>query len=138
MMNVKQRPKGWSEGRSRFAESFGTVLDDDMNLTPIRDVVQKTRQIDPKKLGIESFAYVDISSVDKDTKTITAPQILSVDDAPSRARKEIKVDDVLVATVRPNLNGVAIVPPQYDNQIASTGFCVLRSDTKQLDPNYLF
>ncbi len=109
-----------------------------MNLTPIRELVQKTRQIDPKKLGVDLFIYVDISSVNKDTKRILEPQTLLVDDAPSRARKEIKADDVLVATVRPNLNGVAIVPPQYDSQIASTGFCVLRSDTKQLDPNYLF
>lgn len=109
-----------------------------MNLTPIRELVQKTRQIDPKKLGVDSFTYVDISSIDKDTKKIVEPQTLSIGDVPSRARKEIKVNDVLVATVRPNLNGVAIVPVQYDNQIASTGFCVLRSDTEQLDPNYLF
>lgn len=109
-----------------------------MTLIAIRDLVKKTRQLDPRKLGIESFAYVDISSVNKDTKSIAAPQILSIEDAPSRARKEIKANDVLVATVRPNLNGVAIVPSQYDNQIASTGFCVLRADTEQLDPNYLF
>ena len=109
-----------------------------MNLTPIRDLVKKTRHLDPKKLGKDSFTYVDISSVDKDTKRITEPQTLLVSDAPSRARKEIKANDILVATVRPNLNGVAIVPSQYDNQIASTGFCVLRSDTEQLDPNYLF
>ena len=108
-----------------------------MNLVPIRELVEKTRHLDPKKLWRDSFVYVDISSVDKDTKRIVEPQTLLVDDAPSRARKEIKADDVLVATVRPNLNGVAIVPPQYDNQIASTGFCVLRSDTEQLDPNYL-
>ena len=119
-------------------ESFGTVLDDFMNLVPIRDLVKKTRHLDPKKLGVDSFAYVDISSVDKDTKRITEPQTLLVADAPSRARKEIKANDVLVATVRPNLNGVAIVPAQYDNQIASTGFCVLRSDVEQLDPSYLF
>jgi restriction endonuclease S subunit len=119
-------------------KTFGTVLDDVMNLMPIRDLVKKTRHLDPKKLGNDSFTYVDISSVDKDTKRITEPQTLLVGDAPSRARKEIKVNDVLVATVRPNLNGVAIVPAQYDNQIASTGFCVLRSDTEQLDPNYLF
>jgi len=109
-----------------------------MNLTPIRDLVQKTRQLDPKKLGVDSFTYVDISSVDKDTKKIVEPQTLLVGDAPSRARKEIKVNDVLVATVRPNLNGVAIVPAPYGNQIASTGFCILRSDTEQLDPYYLF
>ncbi|MBM3145020.1 MAG: hypothetical protein FJ010_08630 [Chloroflexi bacterium] len=114
------------------------VIGETVNLTPIRDVVQKTRQLDPKKLGRDSFVYVDISSVDKDTKKIVEPQTLLVDAAPSRARKEIKANDVLVATVRPNLNGVAIVPPEHDNQIASTGFCVLRSDTEQLDPNYLF
>ena len=109
-----------------------------MNLTPIRDLVKKTHHLDPKKLGNDSFTYVDISSVDKDTKKIVEPQILLVGDAPSRAGKEIKANDVLVATVRPNLNGVAIVPPEFNNQIASTGFCVLRSDTEQLDPNYLF
>ncbi|RJP53884.1 MAG: restriction endonuclease subunit S [Anaerolineaceae bacterium] len=114
------------------------VIGETVNLTPIRELVQKTRHLDPKKLGVDSFAYVDISSVDKDTKRITEPQMLLVGDAPSRARKEIKANDVLVATVRPNLNGVAIVPAQYDNQIASTGFCVLRSDVEQLDPNYLF
>jgi type I restriction enzyme S subunit len=109
-----------------------------VNLTPIRELVQKIRHLDPKKLGVDSFTYVDISSVDKDTKKIVEPQMLLVGDAPSRARKEIRANDVLVATVRPNLNGVAIVPPEYDNQIASTGFCVLRSDAEQLDPNYLF
>ena len=109
-----------------------------MNSTPIRDLVQKTHQIDPEKLSRDSFVYVDFTSVDKDTKTIVAPQTLLVGDAPSRARKEIKTNDVLVATVRPNLNGVAIVPQSYDNEIASTGFCVLRADETKLDPHYLF
>jgi type I restriction enzyme S subunit len=109
-----------------------------MTLVSIRDLVKKTRHLDPKKFGVDLFTYVDISSIDKDTKRIVEPQMLLVGDAPSRARKEIKANDVLVATVRPNLNGVAIVPPEHDNQIASTGFCVLRSDTEQLDPNYLF
>jgi len=109
-----------------------------MTLSPIRKLVKKTKQITPKSLGRNSFAYIDISSVDKDSKRIINPQFLSVDEAPSRARKEIKVNDVLVATVRPNLNGVAIVPEQYDNEIASTGFCVLRTDETKLDPHYLF
>lgn len=61
-----------------------------MNLTPIRDVVQKTRQLDPKKLGRDSFVYVDISSVDKDAKRIVEPQTLLVDEAPSRHEKKLK------------------------------------------------
>ncbi|MEZ5586263.1 MAG: restriction endonuclease subunit S [Sedimenticolaceae bacterium] len=42
-----------------------------------------------------------------------------------------------MSTVRPNLNAVALVPSNLDDQIASTGFCVLRA-TQDLLPLYLF
>lgn len=109
-----------------------------MKLEPISKLVVKTKQIDPINLEQNIFIYIDISSVDKNIKVITCPQIIPNDEAPSRARKEIRSNDVLVSTVRPNLNGVAIVPHQYDNQIASTGFCILRTKDTLLDPYYLF
>ena len=36
------------------------------------------------------------------------------------------VGDVIVSTTRPNLNAVALVPPELDGAVCSTGFCVLR------------
>jgi type I restriction enzyme S subunit len=82
--------------------------------------------------------YVDISSIDRCRKVITsAPEILGAD-APSRARKEICKGDVLVSTVRPNLNAIAVVPPDLDGQIASTGFCVLRPNRAAIVGKYLF
>jgi len=51
---------------------------------------------------------------------------LSGSDAPSRARKVISVGDVLVSLTRPNLNAVALVGKEYDGQIASTGFEVIK------------
>ncbi len=84
------------------------------------------------------FLYIDISAIDRTLKIITAaPEILGAN-APSRARKEIRVGDVLVSTVRPNLNAVAVVPPELDGQIASTGFCVLRPKDATVDGKYLF
>ena len=65
-------------------------------------------------------------------------QILLGTGAPSRARKVIRKDDVLVSTVRPNLNAVAMVPACLDGQIASTGFCVLRPNRGCVEPRYLF
>jgi type I restriction enzyme S subunit len=59
-------------------------------------------------------------------------------DAPSRARKEIFEGDVLVSTVRPNLNAVAIVPSNLNGQIASTGFCVLRPNKSVVESKFLF
>lgn len=86
------------------------------------------------------FFYVDLSSVDKDRKEIDNNLVNKVlpSQAPSRARQLIKKQDVLVATVRPNLNGVAIVPNEYDGATASTGYCVLRSKENELDSRYLF
>jgi len=93
---------------------------------------------DPRKNPDKSFMYVDISSIDRGLKVISlAPEILGPD-APSRARKEIHKGDILVSTVRPNLNTVAMVPPEFDGQIASTGFCVLRPKNAVIEGKFLF
>ncbi len=97
-----------------------------------------TFQRDPRQKPEESFVYIDISSIDKDLKTIVQPQYLLGSEAPSRARKVIRTGDILVSTVRPNLNTVALVPKQFDWQIASTGFCVLRTNPDLLNNHYLF
>ena len=54
------------------------------------------------------------------------------------ARKVIRTDDVVVSTVRPNLNAVAMVPAELNGQIASTGFCVLRANRDLAEPRYVF
>ncbi len=86
----------------------------------------------------EAFRYIDLSAVDQDTKAITEAREIACSDAPSRARQLVAAGDILVSTVRPNLNGVARVPNDLDGATASTGFCVLRPDPKKLDGNYLF
>ncbi len=72
------------------------------------------------------FRYIDITSVDNISKRILTPKSVLGRNAPSRAREIVRADDVLIATTRPNLNAVALVPPELDNEICSTGFCVLR------------
>ena len=86
----------------------------------------------------ESFTYVDLSSVDQQLKQIVTPTDVPVVEAPSRARQVVATGDVLVSTVRPNLNGVATVPAELDGATASTGFCVLRPNPRTLDGRYLF
>ncbi len=108
---------------------------------PIGDCVTKITTWNPKQeSGAEDFLYVDLSSVDKDTKSIVPEDvsIVSPAEAPSRARQIIASGDVLVSTVRPNLNGVALVPYQFDGATASTGYCVLRPNPSKLDSKYLF
>jgi len=93
--------------------------------------------IDPKRNPEREFWYVDISAVDNVGKRIASPQRVKGKAASVRARQVIQTQDVLVATTRPNLNAVALVPEQFSGEVCSTGFCVLRAN-EELDPEYLF
>lgn len=84
------------------------------------------------------FCYIDIGSVDRVSKAIVDTQAIPGRDAPSRARQPVMEGDVLVSTVRPNLNAVALVQRKYHGAVASTGFSVLRPNTELLHSGYLF
>ena len=105
---------------------------------PIADCVGKCQTWNPKSSVAGSFDYIDLSSVDKDTKSIASIERYECSDAPSRARQLVEADDVLVATVRPNLNGVALVNGAHHGMTASTGYCVLRPKKDKLDSRFLF
>ena len=87
--------------------------------------------------GDTEFVYVDISSIDNQSKRIVEPKRLAPDAAPSRARQRLSKGDVLVSMTRPNLNAVAIVPPDLDGAIGSTGFHVLRANDG-VEPHWLY
>lgn len=82
--------------------------------------------------------YIDISSVDNESKTVTGYQTMVFGEAPSRARKMVKRGNILVSTVRPNLNAVAMITDDTPNlTVASTGFCVLDCK-KNVDKRFVF
>jgi len=113
-------------------------LPDGWKAVSVKDVVQRTHQVDPTRNPDIKFKYVDVSSVSSESLTITDSTEFDGKNAPSRARKAIRTGDVLFATVRPYLKRVARVPPELDTQLCSTAFCVLRADPKLLDSEYLF
>ncbi|MFT3868897.1 MAG: N-6 DNA methylase [Nibricoccus sp.] len=102
------------------------------------DLCEKCQQTNPTALGRETFRYIDIDSVDNERLRITEPKPMPVGDAPSRARKLVRTDDVLFSTVRPYLRNIARVPPHLNGEIASTGLAVVRADSSRALPGYLF
>ena len=105
----------------------------------IGEVVERSQTWNPSRSSAdEVFQYIDLSAVDQDAKLITGAREVSCGEAPSRARQLIVSGDILVSTVRPNLNGVARVPEQLDGATASTGFCVLRANKTKANGAYLF
>lgn len=104
----------------------------------LRDVTEKTETLDPKKFPNHPFIYIDVSAVSNKSFSIEDPTTILGKEAPSRARKVVRSKDVIFATVRPTLKRVSLINEKYDNQLCSTGFCVLRSKKECIDTNYLF
>ena len=113
--------------KSRFA----TVL--------IGETVSKVSTCDPRtEFAGKLFDYIDISLINREAKRIEGSNKIAAEEAPSRARQQVKAGDILVSTVRPNLNAVAQVPYDLDGAIASTGFTVLRPNQTVVNDRYLF
>lgn len=72
----------------------------------------------------DDFLYLEISGIEAGTGRFKEIKKYKGREAPSRARRLIKIGDVLVSTVRPYLKSFAIVPQTLDNQVCSTGFAV--------------
>jgi type I restriction enzyme S subunit len=58
-------------------------------------------------------------------------------DAPSRARKLVRTNDIIFATIRPTLQRIAIVPEHLNQQVCSTGYFVLRPK-QGIDHRFVF
>ncbi|MEE3744409.1 restriction endonuclease subunit S [Campylobacter porcelli] len=77
------------------------------------------------------FDYVDIGSVTYENG-IEQLQHLKFKNAPSRARRIVKKDDVILSTVRTYLKATASIPENDHPIIVSTGFITFRAKTEIL------
>jgi len=75
------------------------------------------------------FYYLDLSCIEKGI--VRLPEnMITFGEAPCRARRQCKIGDVLLATVRPNLKGFGYIDLDINDLVASTGYAVLRSNKK--------
>ena len=82
------------------------------------------------------FYYYDISSVNKGKISHPQKKIKYVN-APSRAKRIFKKNDVLMSTVRPNLKGFALIDFEAKDCVCSTGFAVISAKLKS-DAMFLY
>ncbi len=110
-------------------------IPDDWVWTRLADIVfnhgQKTPQV--------KFNYIDIGSINNISQSLSPNEnIIEPAKAPSRARKIVKLGDILYATVRPYLHNMCIVDKEFSCEpIASTGFAVMCCE-KAANNRYLF
>jgi type I restriction enzyme S subunit len=125
-------------GHKEFKETEIGRIPKSWNTVKLVDITIKTEKVDPAKENLKAFKYLDISSINNLTNKITNITTIEGNNAPSRARKLIKYGDVIFATTRPYLKNIAFVTQELDNQICSTGFCVLRPITSCVISEWIF
>ena len=94
-------------------------------------------EINPKTPSLdEEFVYIDLESVEKGT--ILHENVISRDDAPSRAQRVLKFNDILFQCVRPyQKNNLLFAGYTHTLQyVASTGYAQIRTDKQ--NPAFLY
>jgi type I restriction enzyme S subunit len=107
------------------------------SLVRIGEITEPIEKALPAKAPKKEIRYLDISGIDNKSHRVVDAKTYLGATAPSRARQLVQEDDILFSTVRTYLKNIAKVPAEYDGQIASTGFSVLRASSAIL-PDYLF
>jgi type I restriction enzyme S subunit len=96
---------------------------------------------DPENLGSNTraeftFNYIALEDVDHGVLRGYSEQLFA--SAPSRARRKLCTNDVLVSTVRPNLQSHLLFTRDSENWVCSTGFCVLRYREGLTNPRFIY
>jgi type I restriction enzyme S subunit len=113
-------------------------LPEGWELKPLAQCVAAKEIWSQRKNPRERFRYIELAGIDNERGVIADHSEIEAASAPSRAKKVIRAGDVLFATTRPNLKNIAIVPAHLNNQICSTGFCVLRPKTDEITSGWIY
>ncbi len=96
--------------------------------SPLLSLVQSVAaRFNPKSQPDKIFQYVELSNITSSVGTIDGFSEVSGNEAPSRAKRVLKPNDVILSSVEGSLEKVALVGKEQDEYLASNGFFQFRS-----------
>lgn len=102
----------------------------------LEEVIENvSAKFDSTKYPDKPFKYVELSNINASTGIIDGFSEVLGKEAPSRAKRVLKVDDVIVSSVEGSLEKAALVHEDQKDFLASTGFFQFRS--KEILPEVL-
>jgi len=106
-----------------FLRYKGIVKNEKLKKIQLKDVAVVNQSTLKSHSNINKILYVDISSVS--TGSIDGKTEYDLKDAPGRAKRIVKHEDIIWSCVRPNRKSFSLVWRPEENLIASTGFAVI-------------
>jgi type I restriction enzyme S subunit len=113
-----------------------TTIPKGWKMTTLGEVADVNNLTIDKNYPFNEIEYIDVASVEE--RRLITTQKLKLENAPSRAKRIVKDNSVLISTVRPNLKHYCYIKKSKPNLIASTGFAVINSKDGKSDPYYLY
>ncbi|MGN1219994.1 MAG: restriction endonuclease subunit S [Candidatus Cryptobacteroides sp.] len=113
---IGQIPASWELKKIKYLASY--------NDEALPETTKKDTEIDYVEIGDVSFGQ----GITNSTKYLFG-------DAPSRARRITQKGDIIISTVRTYLKVVAVI--DKDDLIVSTGFMVIRPNTRMIDGQFM-
>jgi len=105
----------------------------------LENELDKICKINPENISSSKkynfINYIDIGSISGGN--ITEIKKLT-DKFPSRAKRIIKKEDIILSTVRPNLRNYSFIKNDIENGVVSTGFCVIRKQSNCVLSKYIY
>lgn len=123
---------------SRIDDLIAELCPGGVELKALGELLERIANIRWQDVQGEEFQYIDLTSVDRNSHAIGDTETIDGENAPSRAQQIVREGDVIFGTTRPMLKRYCLILPEYDGQICSTGYCVLRPKTDLLLPSFVF
>jgi len=120
--------------KTKFKQTEIGMIPEDWEIKSIKDIVKINERTINKDFRFPEIEYIDIDSVDNGI--INNKQHFQLNDAPSRAKRIIRKNDIIISTVRPNLKHFAFIKEAKPNTIVSTGFAVI--SCKKVNSKFLY
>lgn len=91
-----------------------------------------------KNDNLKTINYLDTANLNVGTVDELQYMEVGKDKIPSRAKRIVRKNDILISTVRPNQKHYGIIKNVAKNMVASTGFAVLTPKEDKVDPGYIY
>ena len=82
-----------------------------------------------------AYKYIELSNISGSGEIVNCT-VEEGQDLPTRARRTVATDDVIVSSIEGSLSSIALIDEEYDQALCSTGFYVINSGI--LNPETLF
>ncbi len=104
--------------------------------TTLGEIIETNKSSIGKDFEFDEILYLDTGSITENR--IEQLQNFNISEAPSRAKRLVKENDIIYSTVRPNQKHFGYVKNPKKNLIVSTGFTVISIIQNKADSKFLY